>query len=482
MLVKSLTPKQKKILDFITKFYEKTDYAPSLEEIAHHFKRSIPTIHQYVEALKTKGFLQKENKVSRGIKPRQIEVEIPLFGYIAAGEPIEAISNPEPIKVPKTMLGKTGLHYALKVKGDSMIDEGVYDGDTVIIRRQETTENGQKVVALLNGNEATLKKIYKEKNGFRLQPANSSLKPIFVKELIIQGKVIGVLPNYEDKTRPPLAKTTPRVQKKFELDGIITGDVLEVMAQIPENSVHLAITSPPYNVGKSYDNHIDKMDYQEYLDWLEKVWAETKRVLVPGGRFALNIAPTGIKDFKPLHHDFTNQLRKLGMIFRTEIIWYKQTMLKRTAWGSWKSPANPHIVPSWEYVLVFSKGQPRLEGNPKDADITKEEFEFFSDGFWKIQPETQRKGHPSPFPEELIYRLIKFYSYRRNTVLDMFGGTGTVAVVAYKTGRHFIHIDISEQYNKIAEDRLKAAKSQIGLFKEIEIPKSYIPQLKQEHL
>lgn len=460
MKLKGLTPKQKKVLDFISNFYEKNDYSPSLEEIARHFKKSVPTIHQYVGALKTKGFLQKENNVPRGIKPQQEAVEIPLLGYIAAGEPIEAVSNPEPIKVSRAMLAKSGLHYALKVKGQSMIDEGIYDGDTVIIKRQETAENGQKVVALIDGYEATLKKIYKEKGGFRLQPANSSMKPIFVRDLIIQGRVMGVLPNYEDRTKLPteVIQTSPQ---QFELDRIITGDVLEVMAQILDGSVHLAITSPPYNVGKDYDNHNDKMNYQDYLDWLEKVWRETKRVLVPGGRFALNIAPTGIKDFVPIHHDFTNQMRKIGMKFRTEIIWYKQTMLKRTAWGSFRSPANPHIVPSWEYVLVFSKEKDRLDGNPKDADITKQEFMDFSDGFWKIQPETKRNGHPAPFPEELIYRLMKFYSYEDNTVLDMFGGTGTVAIVACKTRRHFIHIDISEEYNNVAKTRLDKAKNQL---------------------
>ena len=196
------------------------------------------------------------------------------------------------------------------------------------------------------------------------------------------------------------------------LNKIINGDVLKVLEKIPNNTVHLVITSPPYNVGKNYDSHNDKMNYGEYLNWLNKVWIEIKRVLVPGGRFCLNIAPTGIKDFVPIHQDFTNQLRKIGMIFRTEIIWYKQTMLKRTAWGSFKSPSNPHIVPSWEYVLIFSKNQNKLEGNPEDADITKEEFMKFSDGMWHIPPETQRNGHPAPFPEELIYRLIKFYSYR----------------------------------------------------------------------
>lgn len=462
MELKGLTPKQKKVLDFISNFYEKNDYSPSLEEIASHFKKSVPTIHQYIETLKNKGFLQKEENVSRGIKLRRSEVEIPLWGYISAGLPVEATPNPEPIKVPQSMLSSSGLHYALKVKGDSMIGEGIYDGDTVIIRRQETAENGQKVVALINGSEATLKKIYKERGGFRLQPANSSMKPIFVRDLIIQGKVIGVLPNYEDRTKFIAKPIQIQKAKRFQLDRIITGDVLEVMAQIPDGSVHLAITSPPYNVGKDYDNHNDKMNYQDYLDWLEKVWRETKRVLVLGGRFALNIAPTGIKDFVPIHHDFTNQMRKIGMKFRTEIIWYKQTMLKRTAWGSFKSPANSHIVPSWEYVLIFSKEKDRLDGSPKDADITRKEFMDFSDGFWKIQPETRRNGHPAPFPEELIYRLIKFYSYKDNTILDMFGGTGTVAVVAYKTGRHFIHLDISEEYNKVAQERLRKVKSPIS--------------------
>ena len=255
------------------------------------------------------------------------------------------------------------------------------------------------------------------------------------------------------------------------LNKIICGDVLEVMKTIPDNSVHLAITSPPYNVGKEYDNHNDKMSYEEYLNWLNKVWEETKRILVPGGRFALNIAPTGIKDFTPIHHDFGNQLRKIGMKFRTEIIWYKQTMLKRTAWGSFKSPSNSHIVPSWEYVLIFSKDKDKLEGKKKKADITKEEFMKFSDGMWCISPETKRNGHPAPFPEELIYRIIKFYSYKGNTILDMFGGTGTVAVVAQKTDRKFIYIDISPEYCKTAEKRLKNFKEEKSQKKLI---KSYV--------
>ena len=444
-----LTKKQKQVLDFIQNYTIKHKISPTLEEIKKHLKiASVSTAHYYLKILEEKGYLKRKENQRRSIEigPGENLVEIPLLGTIAAGQPIEAISIPETVVVSKNLLSKSGDHFALKVSGDSMIDEGIFDGDTVILRKQATVENGEIAVALINNNEVTLKKIYKEKSRFRLQPANSTLKPIFVRNLILQGKVISIFRNIEEQVKEK--------EKEFKFNRIICGDVLEEMRQIPSNSIHLAITSPPYNVGKDYDNHNDKMSYHDYLNWLYKVWKETKRVLVPGGRFALNIAPTGIRDFTPLHHDFTNQFRKLGVKFRTEIIWYKQTMLKRTAWGSFKSPANPHIVPSWEYVLIFSKDENRLDGNPKMADITKEEFMEFSDGFWQISPETKRKGHPAPFPEKLIYRLIKFYSYKGNNILDMFGGTGTVATITAKTGRNFLHIDVSPQYCKITEDRI----------------------------
>ena len=251
-------------------------------------------------------------------------------------------------------------------------------------------------------------------------------------------------------------QTINQMQSRINLlNRINCGDVMELMSYIPSNSIHLAITSPPYNVGIEYDKHDDQMKYEQYLNWLSKIWLETRRVLKDGGRFALNIGPTGIRDFKPLHHDSANILRKLGFIFRTEILWYKQTMLKRTAWGSWKSPSNPHIIPSWEYVLIFSKNSLKLAGDNTKSDITKQEFLNYSDGYWKITPEKKRNGHPAPFPEELIYRLIKYYSFKENTVLDMFGGTGTVAYVAKKNHRNYIHIDISEEYCDTAKKRLE---------------------------
>lgn len=245
-------------------------------------------------------------------------------------------------------------------------------------------------------------------------------------------------------------------------DRIVEGDAREVLDRLPAESVELAITSPPYNVRIPYRGYTDDLPPEEYLRWLREVWSSLHRVLVPGGRFVLNVAPTSIKNFRPIHHDLSRDLRDLGYIMRTEIIWYKQTMGRRTAWGSWRSPSNPHIVPSWEYVLVFSKGQWRLPGDPQAVDISAREFERFSDGFWKIPPERHRRGHPAPFPEELIERLVKFYSYRGNVVLDMFGGTGTVAAVARRLGRHYLHIDASHEYCVLAAARVRRARPPSG--------------------
>lgn len=243
----------------------------------------------------------------------------------------------------------------------------------------------------------------------------------------------------------------------------------------------MAITSPPYNVGINYDTYSDDLEYGQYIKWLKDIWTETKRVLVSGGRLAINIAPTSIKNFRPVHHDISKTVRDIGMIMRAEIIWYKQSMsASRTAWGSWMSPSNPHIIPSWEYVMIFFKDKWRLDpdrtiGEIKykaKPDIRPEEFEKFSDGFWGIKkplddegvwyipPERKRNGHPAPFPEELILRLAKFYTYSGDTLLDMFGGTGTVAYVALSNDRQFVHVDVSNDYCKLALNRVETLLKQ----------------------
>ena len=151
----------------------------------------------------------------------------------------------------------------------------------------------------------------------------------------------------------------------------------------------------------------------------------------------------------------------MGFSFRAEIIWYKQNMTaRRTAWGSWKNPVHPHVIPSWEYVNVLQKDGWKLRPEPgMVSDIRGEEFVLWSDALWKISPDTERLGnHPATFPKELVERVLRFFSFRGQTILDPFGGTGTVAVVAKETGRHYISIDQSEEYTQLARERLSAVK------------------------
>src|SRR3989338_8190270 len=208
-----LTKRQKQILDYIQSYARKRGYSPSLEDTKKHFRlSSVATVHQHIEALRHKGYLKKQANQPRRIeiyqrKPKENLVQIPLLGTIAAGEPIEAIEDPETITVAKKQLSSSGRHFALRVKGDSMIDEGIFDGDTVIIREQSTAENGETVVAIIDQNEATLKKLYREKNRLRLQPANQILSPLYPAEVEIRGKVINIIRNYSREKGPQVSKT-----------------------------------------------------------------------------------------------------------------------------------------------------------------------------------------------------------------------------------------------------------------------------------
>lgn len=192
-----LTKRQKQILDFIKLRIKNKGYAPSLEEIAKHFKlSSVATVHEHIENLKEKGYLQKEENQPRAISvlPKHSSTEILLMGNISAGGPVEAIINPEPIDVPRSMISPGSNYYALRVSGISMIEEGISDGDIVVVRDQQTVDDGEKAVAYLPDKDAvTLKKIYRDKNRIKLVPANKTMQPFYETNVEIQGKVIGVL-------------------------------------------------------------------------------------------------------------------------------------------------------------------------------------------------------------------------------------------------------------------------------------------------
>jgi len=192
-----LTKRQKQILDFITQFIQSYDYAPSYREIAEHFGlSSTATIHEHIKSLEDKGVLSSSHNVARSLEVMNYRfgraIELPLAGLIAAGEPIEAIETQETIAVPRSLI-KDENSYVLKVKGESMIDEGILDGDYVVVERKYYPQNGDVVVALLDNEYATLKKYFREKDRIRLQPANKTMKPIYAKNPAIQGIVRAIL-------------------------------------------------------------------------------------------------------------------------------------------------------------------------------------------------------------------------------------------------------------------------------------------------
>lgn len=214
-----ITKRQKQILDFIVEYQRNNIYSPSLEEICKKFKlASVSTAHFHVSNLHNAGYLDKEENKPRGIDATKQEeiIKIPIIGTIAAGKPIEIIDVPvKTISISKREINPSEKYYALCVQGDSMINEGIFEGDVVVIRKQEKAEAGQTVVAIIDGNEATLKKIFKEKGGVRLQSANQDLLPFFRKKVEIRGVVVKIIRNFEENNKNTLAK-----RKKEFLDKI----------------------------------------------------------------------------------------------------------------------------------------------------------------------------------------------------------------------------------------------------------------------
>lgn len=229
------------------------------------------------------------------------------------------------------------------------------------------------------------------------------------------------------------------------------------MEAVPDNAVALAFTSPPYNVGKDYD---DDMNLEAYLDLIREVGAEVYRVLRPGGRYLVNIANVGRKPYLPLHTLFWQIFIEIGYLPMGEIIWQKAKGASGScAWGSWLSASAPRLRDVHEYILVLAKQSfSRLDKG--ESDISKEVFLESTLSVWEIQAESARKvGHPAPFPMALAERVIQLYSYQGDVVLDPFAGSGTTCAAAKKLGRAYVGYEISPEYSELAEKRIDSAEN-----------------------
>ena len=228
---------------------------------------------------------------------------------------------------------------------------------------------------------------------------------------------------------------------------------------IPDRSVHLMITSPPYNVSKEYD---EDLSLEEYLKMLTKVFQETYRVLVNGGRACVNVANLGRKPYIPLSDHISKIMIDIGFNMRGEIIWNKAASASpSTAWGSWMSASNPILRDVHEYILIFSKGDYKREREKQEKEIkqntiSRDDFIEWTKSIWTFNAESARRvGHPAPFPVDLPYRLIQLLSFMGDIVLDPFMGSGTTGIAALKSDRKFVGFDISKDYIALAEKRLQ---------------------------
>jgi site-specific DNA-methyltransferase (adenine-specific) len=249
-------------------------------------------------------------------------------------------------------------------------------------------------------------------------------------------------------------------------DHRLSGDILdrifpsssESMHELADNSVHLMITSPPYNVSKEYD---EDLTLEEYRELLRRVLRETHRVLVDGGRACVNVANIGRKPYIPIHAFLAQDMIELGFSMRGEIIWNKGGSAgPSTAWGSWKSATNPTLRDVHEYILIFSKNSYTRSGSGKKSTIERDEFLEYTKSIWTFPSESARRvGHPAPFPVELPRRLIQLYSFEGDVVLDPFAGSGSTCIAALQTKRHFVAYEKNARYARLAEKRLREFSS-----------------------
>ena len=500
-----LTKKQKQVLDFITSYQKRYGYSPSLEEIRKHFKlASVSTAHFHVKKLQELGFLKREYNKPRSIDVYKNEpmVNIPLLGLISAGQPIEAIEDKEMIAVPQSKLPRTGEFYALRVVGNSMIEENIHDGDIILVKKQEVAENGQKVVALIDGYEATLKKFYKERRYIRLQPANKKIEPIIIKkdkELIIQGIVIDVIKNLEDiQTDEILTREKIKREDKLPLNKIILGDAVKELRKLPDNSCDIIICDPPYNIGKDFGNNQDKRDLEEYIAWCKSWINECIRIMKPTATMFI--------------YGFSEILAHVSVeipINKRWLIWHYTN--KNVASLNFWQRSHEAIICAWKDKPIFNRDEirePYTEGflNGAAGKVRKGTPGRFSregketiykaheagalprdvikipalaggagmierwflcktcNDVYEPRELQNHRGHnivkhPTQKPLELSRRLIKSAMPKKDgVVLVPFAGTGSECVVAKELNQNYIGIEINPEYVKIAKKWLASTK------------------------
>lgn len=465
-----LTKVQKETLDFIKTYSKRKGYSPTQEEIAKRFHRELSSINGRLKNLEKSGVIALHKNQRRGIEILEAVpmVQIPLLGIIAAGQPFTLFDVPqETIAVPENRIPSSSNVYAVRVQGESMIEENIHDGDIILARHQAVAENGQKILALIDGTDVTLKKYYNERGRVRLEPANKTMSPIIIKkgerEFAIQGIFLDIIRESNAITPPPIKKIIATQRKKIEpyhqSKGvtIYKDDILRI-GSIPNNSIDLIVTSPPYNVDIHYNSHNDSLTYAEYLEFTRQWTRKCYELAKDDGRFCLNIPLDKNKGGQQsVGADITKIAKEVGWKYHSTIIWNEGNISRRTAWGSFMSASAPYVIAPVELILVLYKSSWKKMSESRENDITRKEFMDWTNGVWTFNGQSKKGagGHPAPFPIELPRRCIKLFSFVGNTVLDPFLGSGSTLIASRHHKRKGIGVEIDKKYCDIAIQRIR---------------------------
>jgi SOS regulatory protein LexA len=473
-----LTKRQKQVLDFLKSFKKRKGYAPSLEEIRKHLRlASVSTVHHHIKALDGLGYLKKEENQPRAIDIYESEqmIKIPLLGTIAAGQPIEPIQEKEGIAVPKSKLPKSGDFYALKVRGNSMIDENINDGDIVIIKNQPSAENGQKVVALIDNYEATLKKFYKERGLIKLQPANKTIEPIIIKkdrEIVIQGIVIDVIKN-EEELQAEKILTTEEIKRSIKkekeilkkdkierhLNKVYLGNIMNLLKKLPDKCVDMIFGDPDYNVGLKYGDKTYTKNFDEYINWYIELTKESMRVLKDDGNLFMFNYPKQNAHLRVKYLDNVYPLvNEYVWVYNTNVGHTPKrfTTAHRTILHIRKTENNKFYK---DNVAVPYKNPTdrRILHNLKNGSKGRMPYDWFYFDLVK-NVSKEKTYHACQIPQKLTEMLINSCTKPNDIVLVLFGGSGSELEVCKSLKRQYISAEIDPKYHDLILSRLKNGK------------------------
>lgn len=468
-----LTLRQKQIKDFVARAISKKGVAPSEREVARRFHISPSTAHEHLTTLQNKGYVEKDPGRARGIRmvgaPTKL-VHIPLLGTIAAGEPIHIFEEErESIAVPKSKIPSSSEIYALRVVGNSMVDENINDGDIVLVKHQETAENGQKVVALIDNHEATLKKFYKERGYIRLQPANKNIEPMIFRngrDISIQGIVLDVIRTVNEFAQEDFKFVDYKIDEEpvvhqersleKHLNRVFLGDVMDLLKDLPDNSIDMIFGDPDYNVGIKYGNKTYTKNFNEYIDWYGQLAKESMRVLKEDGNLFMMNYPKQNAHLRVKYLDeIYPEISEYVWAYNTNVGHTPRrfTTAHRSILHARKSKNNK-----------FYKDQIALPyKNPTDKRIlqnlangSKGRMPYSWLYFDLVKNVSKEKTfHVCQIPQKLTETLIKSCTKPKDIVLILFGGSGAELDLCKSLGRQYISAEIDEKYHKLIADRLK---------------------------